>query len=160
MNVQADRIGASGHKANEFINNSVPSPPEIRAISADATYVLRHQVLWPNKPLDYVKVENDSIGHHFGAFRQEELIAVISLFVVQDEARFRKFATRPDCQGQGVGTSLLRHVFNEARRLGATQIWCDARQDSAGFYARFDMKPKGETFYKGPIAYVRMACGL
>jgi GNAT superfamily N-acetyltransferase len=138
----------------------MPTAPEICAIPAEATYALRHQVLWPDKPLDYVKVENDAAGHHFGAFRYDELLAVISLFVEGAEARFRKFATRPDCQGQGLGTALLTHVFTEARRRGAQRIWCDARQDSAGFYARFGMQPEGEIFYKGPVAYVRMDSAL
>jgi len=138
----------------------MPAVPEIRPIPAEATYALRHQVLWPDKPLDYVKVENDAAGHHFGAFRHDELQAVISLFVEGEEARFRKFATRPDCQGQGLGTALLQRVFAEAQRQGARRIWCDARQDSASFYARFDMQPEGEIFYKGTVPYVRMTSGL
>jgi GNAT superfamily N-acetyltransferase len=138
----------------------MPVAPEIRLIPAEATYALRHQVLWPDKALDYVKVENDAAGHHFGAFRHEELLAVISLFVDGPEARFRKFATRPDWQGKGLGTALLRHVLAEARRQGARRIWCDARQDSAGFYARFGLRPEGEIFYKGPVAYVRMGAAL
>ncbi|GAB3854439.1 GNAT family N-acetyltransferase [Hymenobacter terrigena] len=138
----------------------MPVPIDIRPIQPAATYALRHQVLWPDKPLNYVKIEDDDAGHHFGAFREEELVAVISLFVENQRARFRKFATRPDCQGQGIGSALLQHVFGEARRLGATRIWCDARQDSAGFYARFGLRPEGETFYKGPVAYMRMAVAL
>ena len=138
----------------------MPSAPEIRSILPAATYPLRHQVLWPDKPLDFVKIDDNEAGYHFGVFRGEEVVAVISLFMSGKEARFRKFATRPDCQGQGYGTALLHHVFNEARRLGAGHIWCDARQDSASFYARFGMQPEGEVFYKGPIPYVRMASAL
>lgn len=134
--------------------------PEIRPIQPADTYALRHQVLWPDKPLEYVKVENDAAGLHFGAFRQQELVAVISLFIAGDEARFRKFATRPDCQRQGIGSALLTHVMAEALRCGACRIWCDARQDSAAFYARFGLLPEGEIFYKGPVAYVRMGRGL
>jgi GNAT superfamily N-acetyltransferase len=132
----------------------------IRSIAAADTYSLRQQVLWPDMPLDYVKVPDDDTGHHYGAFRQNELVAVISLFTTPPEARFRKFATRPDCQGQGVGSALLQHVFGEARRMGAVRIWCDARQDSAGFYARFGLQPEGAAFFKGPVAYVRMASDL
>jgi len=132
----------------------------IQPITPAATYALRHQVLWPDKPLAYVMLAEDADGHHFGAFRHGELVAVISLFVTGAEARFRKFATRPDCQRQGIGSQLLRRVFDEARRLGATRIWCDARQDSAAFYARFGMQPAGQPFSKGPVAYVRMACAL
>lgn len=138
------------------MNNAV----DIRPIAHEATYALRHHVLWPDKPREYVQMENDAAGHHFGAFQQGELVAVISLFVEGRDARFRKFATRPDCQGHGLGTALLHHVFKEARRLGAQRIWCDARQDSAGFYARFGMEPQGETFHKGVIPYVRMARAL
>lgn len=130
---------------------------DIRPITPADTYKLRHQVLWPDKPLDYVKIDDDAAGYHFGALRGKELLSVISLFINGNEARFRKFATHPGAQGQGLGTALLQHVFNEARCLGARRIWCDARQDSAGFYARFGMQPEGEVFYKGPIPYVRMA---
>ncbi|MDF7813239.1 GNAT family N-acetyltransferase [Hymenobacter sp. YC55] len=129
---------------------------DIRAISPTNTYALRHQVLWPDKPLDYVKVENDDAGLHFGAFVGDELLAVISLFVEGAEARFRKFATHPSYQRQGIGSVLLQHVMVEARRHGATHMWCDARQDSAEFYARFGLLPEGPVFYKGPIPYVRM----
>jgi GNAT superfamily N-acetyltransferase len=134
--------------------------PTIRSIAPEATYALRQQVLWPDKDLAYVKIENDNAGYHFGAFRGEELVSVISLFVEHGEARFRKFATRPDAQGQGFGTALLRHVLAEARQRGAPRIWCDARRDSAGFYARFGLLPEGEIFFKGPVAYVRMARAL
>jgi GNAT superfamily N-acetyltransferase len=133
---------------------------EVRAIAPADTYALRHQVLWPDKPLAYVKVENDEAGLHFGAFLGEELVAVISLFIEGPEARFRKFATHPAYQRQGIGSVLLKHVMAEARRRGATRIWCDARQDSAGFYVRFGLQPQGAQFFKGPIPYVRMGCEL
>lgn len=131
-------------------------PIEIRRIQPADTYVLRHQVLWPDKPLSYVKVENDDTGLHFGAFRAQELVSVISLFVEGEEARFRKFATHLKCQRQGLGSALLTHVLAEAKRHGASRIWCDARLDSAAFYGRFGLQPVGEIFYKGLIAYVQM----
>jgi GNAT superfamily N-acetyltransferase len=132
----------------------------IQSIKPEQTYQLRHSVLWPDKPLDYVKVENDSDGYHFGAFREDKLIAVISLFVAGQTARFRKFATDPDYQHQGIGTKLLNHVIAEARRLGATSLWCDARLDAADFYRRFNMEAVSEVFYKGPIPYARFSLAL
>ncbi|ADB37064.1 GNAT family N-acetyltransferase [Spirosoma linguale] len=129
----------------------------IQPITAEETYPLRHSVLWPDKPFDYVKVENDAEGYHFGAFREGELVAVISLFVNGTESRFRKFAARPDCQRQGIGTRLLNHVMDEARRLGAQTIWCDARLESADFYRRFGMEAVSEIFYKGPIPYAKFS---
>ncbi|WP_461054079.1 GNAT family N-acetyltransferase [Spirosoma arcticum] len=132
----------------------------IRPITSEQTYPLRHAVLWPDKPLDYVKIENDDEGHHYGAFREDELVAVISLFVNGRESRFRKFATRPDCQRMGIGTLLLNHVIAEARRMNATTLWCDARLDAADFYWRFRMEPVSEVFYKGTIPYAKFSLTL
>ncbi|MFD2933727.1 GNAT family N-acetyltransferase [Spirosoma flavum] len=129
----------------------------IRSITPEQTYPLRHAVLWPDKPLDYVKVDNDADGYHFGAFRDEDLVAVISLFVDGKESRFRKFAARPDRQRQGIGTLLLNHVMAEAQRVGAMIIWCDARLDAADFYRRFGMEAVSEVFYKGTIPYAKFS---
>lgn len=134
----------------------------IRPITSEQTYPLRHAVLWPDKPFDYVKVENDAEGHHFGAFLDEELVAVISLFVNGNDAnpgraRFRKFAAHPDHQRKGIGTRLMEHITAEARRLGATTLWCDARLDAADFYKRFGMEAVSEVFYKGSIPYARFS---
>ena len=132
----------------------------IRAIDPAQTYALRHEVLWPDKPFDYVKLDNDADGQHFGAFREADLLAVISLFVEGETARFRKFATRPDQQRQGIGTRLMQHIEAEARQRGATQLWCDARLDTAPFYRRFAMEPTGEEFFKGNIPYVKFQKNL
>ncbi len=134
----------------------------IRPVSPEQTYPLRHRVLWPDKPPEYVKVENDTEGYHFGGFRQDELVAVISLFVANEVAnpggaRFRKFAVHPDYQHQGIGTLLLNHVVAEAKRLGAFSLWCDARLDAADFYRRFGMEAVSAVFYKGPIPYARFS---
>ncbi|WP_018619719.1 GNAT family N-acetyltransferase [Spirosoma luteum] len=134
----------------------------IRPVAPEQTYPLRHRVLWPDKSPEYVKVENDAEGYHAGAFWQDELIAVISLFVAYGaanpgRARFRKFAVHPDYQGQGIGTALLNHVMAEAKRLGAVSLWCDARLDAADFYRRFGMEAVSEVFYKGLIPYARFS---
>ena len=139
----------------------------IRPISSEQTYALRHAVLWPDKPIDFVKVDNDHEGYHFGAFLPiteqpepavgDDPVAVISLFVTGPVARFRKFATHPDWQGRGIGTALLQHTIAEARQRGATRIWCDARLTAVAFYQRFGMAAEGDVFYKGPIAYAKFS---
>ncbi|WBA40466.1 GNAT family N-acetyltransferase [Hymenobacter canadensis] len=134
--------------------------PTIWAIAPSHTYLLRHEVLWPDKPLDYVKLDEDTAGYHYGAFFDDQLVGVVSLFVDGDEARFRKFAMLPAYQRQGIGSALLHYVVAEARRLGARRLWCDARQDSAAFYTRFYLQPEGTVFYKGDMPYVRMGMEL
>ena len=134
----------------------------IRPVTAEQTYPLRHAVLWPDKPFDYVKIDIDSAGYHYGLFQSadSELVGVISLFVDGPVSRFRKFAVRPDCQRTGIGTGLMHHVMAETRRMGATTLWCDARLDAGDFYRRFGMEPVGEVFYKGPIPYAKFSLTL
>jgi predicted GNAT family N-acyltransferase len=133
----------------------------IQPIAAAQTYALRHAVLWPGQPLDYVKLPNDDAGQHFGAFEGEQLVAVISLFISSDRvARFRKFATAAAWQGRGIGSALLRHTIAAAAAQGAHALWCDARQNTLPFYERFGLQPEGEVFYKGPIPYVRLRRAL
>jgi GNAT superfamily N-acetyltransferase len=133
----------------------------IHPIAPAQTYALRHAVLWPEKPLDYVKLPDDDAGQHFGAFEAEKLVAVISLFVGPDGvARFRKLAADPAWQGRGIGSALLRHTIAAAVAQGAHALWCDARYHTLAFYEQFGLRPEGEVFYKGPIAYVRLQRAL
>ncbi|MBO0934858.1 GNAT family N-acetyltransferase [Fibrella aquatilis] len=122
-------------------------------ITADDTLPLRQLVLWPDKSLDEVRLPNDADGHHVGAFVDGQLVAVISLFVNGERAQFRKFATHPDYQQQGIGSLLLRRVIDVAKQLNANRLCCDARLSAASFYTRRGMQPTGPIFYKGPIPY-------
>lgn len=133
---------------------------DIRPVPFADTYPLRHQVLWPGKPPAYCHLPDDPAGLHFGAFQHDELVAVISLFVQGPTAQFRKFATRPDCQGRGLGSALLRHVLAEAAQRGARTIWCSARLATLPFYERFGLGPDGPVFQKEGIPYVRLQRAL
>ncbi|KAI1845832.1 hypothetical protein JX265_013519 [Neoarthrinium moseri] len=132
----------------------------IRAIHAADTYPLRHVVLWPDRPAEYVQLPDDASGQHFGAFVSGELVSVISLFPDGESARFRKFATAAPWQGKGVGSALLQHTIAAARQTGAGSIWCDARSSALPFYQRFGMQAEGDTFYKGEVPYLLMRRAL
>lgn len=132
--------------------------PEIRNISYDQTWNLRHQVMWPNESIEYVKLPNDKEGSHFGLFTEEEMVSVVSVFKTGKSAQFRKFATLKSEQGNGYGSKLLNHVFLKLASAGITKIWCNARMDKTHFYQRFGMKQTKKTFYKRGIYYVIMEC--
>lgn len=132
----------------------------IQPIPPEATYALRHAVLWPDRPAAYVQLPEDAAGQHFGAFEDGELVSVISLFTTGSEARFRKFATAPARQGQGIGAALLAHTIAVAHAAGARSLWCDARQSALGFYQRFGLQSEGAVFYKGDIPYLRLRLPL
>jgi GNAT superfamily N-acetyltransferase len=148
----------------------------IRQITAGLTEELRHLVLWPDKPLDYVRLDEDKHGYHFGAFvtSQDKPAAVISVFFESippggasdrtasgnhwhgTSARFRKFACHPKFQGQGIGTSLMRYAASYCSSKGATVFWCDARLSSSQWYEKRGLIPFGDTFFKDTVEYIRM----
>ncbi len=129
-------------------------------IKASQTWPLRHTVMWPDMPLDYIKLPNDDQGLHYGLFVRQQLISVISLFIDGDAAQFRKFATDTSAQGKGYGTLLLSHLIEQAKVKGVKRLWCNARIDKAAYYERFGMVKTEKTFSKGGIDYVIMELKL
>jgi GNAT superfamily N-acetyltransferase len=132
----------------------------VRSISPEETWELRHNVMWPDRNLDYIKLKDDEQGRHFGLFIGEELVSVISIFVAADEVQFRKFATLEKLQGKGYGTILLQFVMKEAKKLGAKRLWCNARKNKIDFYKRFGLEESGETISKDGFAYAKMSKNL
>lgn len=129
---------------------------KILEITPGETLSIRHQVMWPDRSLEYVMLPNDDQGKHYGLFIDNQLISVISLFIVNQEAQFRKFATLSEHQGQGHGSTLLNYIMQLAAEQDLRRIWCNARVDKSGYYEKFGLKPTKETFNKGGIAYVIM----
>lgn len=130
---------------------------ELIPITPSQTWQLRHEVLWPDKPFDYVKLEEDHDGLHFGFVLEEQLISVISLFITDQTAQFRKFATESSQQGKGYGTTLLKHVIAESTKRNVQTLWCNARQSASGFYERLGFNIVSEVWMKEGIPYVTMA---
>jgi len=130
--------------------------PEIKQITTSETLPIRHKVMWPNKPTDYVKLPNDDEAKHLGLFVNDEITAVISLFIENNEAQFRKFATLVEFQGLGYGTILLKSTIDIIKKEGIKKIWCNARVEKSKFYEKFDLKCTDKKFEKGGIEYVIM----
>ncbi len=129
---------------------------EIRTILAPLVWPIRQEVMWPDEPLDYVKLPNDEIGLHYGLFENQELISVVSLFIENREAQFRKFATRVNRQGKGYGSQLLSYMINEAQSHGIDRLWCNARLDKTSFYHKFGLKETAHSFVRNGQSYVVM----
>ncbi len=136
--------------------NRENSTRTLTILPACDTWEIRRKVLWPSKPLDYVKLPKDEEGLHFGININGRLVSVISLFITGEEAQFRKFATLTTDQGKGYGTQLLNHLMEEAVNRGVKRLWCNARVETASFYKRFGMQETETRFFKGDIPYVVM----
>ena len=153
----------------------------IASIAAHQTWSLRHRIMWPHKSIDYVKVPEDENGLHYGLYKDNNIVSVVSLFITTPcsdrssnndsiaEAQFRKFCTETSEQGNGYGSMLLQHMFDELRKqeyspqqenVVVDRVWCNARIDKTGFYKKFNMKETNETFERGGQEYVIMETQL
>jgi len=133
---------------------------EIRTIFWQETIPLRHSVLWPSKPPEFCHVDGDTEATHFGVFINEVLVCVASVYVHDNKARLRKFATDEYYQNQGIGSKLLEHMIHYFKNCDLDYFWCDARETALGFYERFGMAKCSERFYKEDIPYFKMEVTL
>ncbi|MGG3891786.1 GNAT family N-acetyltransferase [Metabacillus fastidiosus] len=129
---------------------------EIKRITKEEAWKLRHEVMWPHKDLEYIKIKDDDSGIHLGLFKENILISIISLFIDNEECQFRKFATIQKEQGKGYGSKLLDYALKEMKDRGVKKIWCNARKDKTDFYKKFGLKESEHTFEKGGISYIIM----
>jgi len=129
---------------------------QILEIKPEETWVLRHEVMWPDQTIDYVKLEEDSNGQHFGLKVDGKILSVISVFVEGGHAQFRKFATDTAEQGKGYGSTLLSHIIQLLEEQGVLSIWCNSRVEKSSFYRKFGLRETTKTFTKGGIDYVIM----
>jgi GNAT superfamily N-acetyltransferase len=148
----------------------VPEPARI-AFSA-AILKLRQRAMWPDKPLEFSSVDGDSTAQHYGVEAPRNsaddgssddhvmLLAVVSVWIAADrkQAQFRKFCTDEAWRGRGLGSSLLRFALHALRVQGVERVWCNARVEQVGFYARhFGMvEVTGSEFSRGGRDYIIM----
>lgn len=120
----------------------------IKEIKASDTWQIRHEVMWPNQPFEFVQLDEDDSGLHFGVFIEEKLISIVSCFITDNEMQFRKLATLNDHQGEGVGSGLLEYIIQLARNKKLKRVWSNARTNKKTFYEKFGMKDTFQTFNK------------
>ena len=155
---------------------------QILPITAEDTYKLRQEVLWPNAPLHEVQLAVDSVSIHLGAYAPEQddspedhtPIGVITIHLSNSEdkstsakpssetleAQFRKLAVAPQWQGRGIGSKLVEQAGVAASDAGASSLWCDARTSALGFYERLGMQTEGSSFMRKGVEYVKMRRAL
>ncbi|MCT7656205.1 N-acetyltransferase [Oceanimonas sp. NS1] len=129
----------------------------VESLSVEEVLPLRHTVLWPNEPVAFCRVAEDDAGAHFGIRLHGEVVYVASVFFSGDTARLRKFATKMACQGQGMGSVMLRFLIEHLRERGMRELWFDARASATAFYGKFGFAVEGARFYKHGVAYYRMS---
>ena len=114
---------------------------------------MRQKVLYPAQKLYQMEMEEDNHGYHFGAFMDNELVGVVSLFQNGDDFQFRKFAVDESVQGKGIGKAMLQHLVNFAINENAKRLWCNARVTAIGFYLKYGFTHTGQLFSKNGFDY-------
>ncbi len=133
---------------------------KVAVIKASETWEIRHKVMWPDQPFEFVKLEEDNLGLHFGVFDQDRLVSIVSCFIVADELQFRKLATLDDYQGQGIASLLLNSVLKLAKEKSLKRVWCNARSNKKSFYEKFGMIATEKTFVKSGQEFAIMEIRL
>lgn len=116
--------------------------------------VIRQEVMYPGKDLDFVTLDEDDLGLHIGFYEDDLAVSIVSLFLHGRELQFRKFATLVNLQGKGYGSKLMKWVLDYAKDMKFERVWCNARVDKLGFYEKFGFTETAEKFSKNGHDYV------
>ncbi|AYL98936.1 GNAT family N-acetyltransferase [Mucilaginibacter celer] len=125
----------------------------IEQIRPELTWRLRQRVLYPERKLYEMEMDEDNYGYHFAAFKDNDIIAVVSLFKKEDDWQFRKFAVDSGLQNMGIGKAMLQHITDFAITGGGTRLWCNARDTAIGFYLKYGFTHTGQLFSKNGFNY-------
>jgi len=132
----------------------------IEQIRPELTWRLRQQVLYPAQKLYEMEMDEDNYGIHFGAFTEDKLVGIISLFQEGTSFQFRKVAVLPELQKMGIGNQMLNWVEAFALSEGGTLIWCNARESAIGFYIKAGYSHTGKFFSKNGFDYETLEKGI
>lgn len=133
---------------------------QIEQIHPALTWRIRQEAMYPDKALNFVKLEQDDDGTHFGLYAGDQLTSVVSLFEDGDTCQFRKFATLPEYQGKGYGGLLLAHIISYNRKNGIKKLYCNARVSASAFYAKYGFRQTNKTWTKNGFDFVIMELAL
>lgn len=117
-----------------------------KQISAEATRPVRHRVLWPHIEQEkdcVIDIDEREDAIHLGAFLDDQLVAVCSLFEMHSskiedkkQYRLRAMASLPEVRGSGAGKMIVQEALRLVEAKGMEVLWCDARKVALGFYEK------------------------
>lgn len=133
---------------------------EVKKINASDTWPIRHEVMWPDQPFEFVQLEEDDLGFHFGVFEEGKLVSIVSCFIEGKEMQFRKLATLEEYQGRGIASYLLKYILEFAKTKNLQKVWCNARSNKKSFYEKMGLIDTHKTFVKAGQEFTIMGIKL
>lgn len=127
----------------------------IRHITPEETFDVRHPVLRAGKPRESCAMEgdHDDTTIHLGAWSGGILVGVLSIFEKRhplfDDARqfqFRGMAVLDQFRRRGFGNALIREAELHCGNTGASRIWFNARAGAVPFYLAEGYLREGDVF--------------
>jgi len=103
------------------------------------------------------ELQNRTVCHIYVARTAACRVAAFCAFwLVVDEIHINNVAVLPQYRGRGMGSAVLRHVLDEARRLGATRATLEVRASNEGarrLYERLGFRVAGvrRNYYSSPV---------
>jgi GNAT superfamily N-acetyltransferase len=138
-------------------------------IDGAASRDLRRRVLRPNLgPDDPLPGDDLASGVHIGAVDDDGAV-VGTCFIYPDPCywrtdgtdawHLRQMATAPERQHQGIGSAVVGAAVEYLSRIGVALVWCHAREEAVGFYARHGFIGFGDIFLDEhhPVPHLRMS---
>lgn len=108
----------------------------VEQIFPSLTWRIRHEVMYPDHDINFVKLPKDFDGIHFGLYVNHELTGVVSLFIDGKVGQFRKLAIVENAQKQGLGKQLMTYLIDFCKVQQLTKLWCNARVNALDFYLK------------------------
>ena len=139
---------------------------KIQTIPASWTLPLRQVVLRPQLSTRQCQYQgdHDQHTHHFGAFIEDGLVGVASIFresppekKITNSWRLRGMAVVEHAQRIGVGEKLLKACLEYIIVQDGVELWCYSRISALRFYERLGFKRKGKVFnfpHVGPVLFM------
>lgn len=127
----------------------------INIIDSASTFPVRHAVLRQGKPLSSCAFDGDDLAttKHFGLYKEEELMAIVSVFEKQNnlfnqkkQYQIRGMAVLEHAQGYGFGKLLIKKVEEYCKANECNLIWFNARASAVGFYENLGYQIHGTSF--------------
>ena len=103
------------------------------------------------------ELQNRAVCHIFVVrTAHRPVVGFCAFWLVVDEIHINNVAVLPELRGQGMGTSLMNHVLDEARRLGARRATLEVRasnERARRLYERLGFYSAGTRrhYYTNPV---------